>query len=108
MDYFLFIKDGTTYDSRKYGIVCGDFPPITIPQKRLTIDTIPGRNGSLISTDDCYDSYTKTLECAIEDKPNIDLSWLRGRGTLILSNELDKEIGNHLHFEFYIKNMMLQ
>ena len=76
MNYFLFKKDDITYDSREYGIVCGDFPPITIPQKRLTIDTIPGRNGSLISTDDCYDSYTKILECAIKDNSNFDLSWL--------------------------------
>lgn len=91
MNYFLFIKDGKTYDSRNYEIGCGGFPPIVIPTKRLTVETIPGRDGTLTSTDDCYDSYTKTIECYMQDDVYADLSWLNGSGKLILSNELERE-----------------
>lgn len=90
-NWFIFKRNGTLYDSRDYGIVVGEFPPIVIPSKRITIESVPGRDGSLTYTDDCYDSYTKTIECAIEDNENIDLSWLTGRGKLILSNEPTKE-----------------
>ena len=91
MNYFIFIKNGVSYDSRDYGIGCGGFPPIVIPQKRINIETIEGRNGSLISTDDCYDSYTKSIECYKEDDVYADLSWLNGSGKLILSNELERQ-----------------
>jgi len=91
MNYFIFIKDGVEHDSRDYGIGCGGFPDIVIPQKRITIESLPGRSGSLITTDNCYDSYTKELECYIEDDVKIDLTWLSGKGKLVLSNELDRE-----------------
>lgn len=91
MNYFLFIKNGIIYDSRDYGIGCGGFPDIVIPRKRITIESLPGRNGSLTSTDDCYDSYTKSLECYMEDDVYKDLSWLSGSGKLVLSNELNRE-----------------
>lgn len=91
MNYFIFIKDGITYDSREYGIGCGGFPSIVIPRKRTTIESLPGRNGSLMSTDDCYDSYTKNIECYMEDDVYVDLSWINGSGKLILSNELERE-----------------
>jgi phage-related protein len=79
------------YDSRDYGIGCGGFPDIVIPRKRITIESLPGRSGSLTSTDDCYDSYTKAIECYMEDDVYKDLSWLSGSGKLVLSNELERE-----------------
>lgn len=91
MNYFIFIKDDIEYDSRDFGIGCGGFPDIVIPQKRITIESLPGRNGSLTSTDDCYDSYSKNIECYMKDDVYKDLSWLSGRGKLILSNELERE-----------------
>lgn len=91
MNYFLFIKNGITYDSRDYGIGCGGFPDIVIPRKRITVESLPGRSGSLTTTDDCYDSYTKNLECYMEDNVYKDLSWLSGSGKLVLSNELERE-----------------
>lgn len=91
MNYFIFKKNGMMYDSRDYGIGCGGFPAIVIPQKRVEIEKLPGRSGTLISTDDCYDSYTKTIECYMEDEVYKDLSWLNGSGKLILSNELERE-----------------
>ena len=91
MNYFIFIKNGKMYDSRDYGIGCGGFPDIVIPRKRMTIESLPGRSGSLTSTDDCYDSYTKAIECYMEDDVYKDLSWLSGSGKLVLSNELKRE-----------------
>lgn len=91
MNYFIFIKNGKMYDSRDYGIGCGGFPDIVIPRKRITIESLPGRSGSLTSTDDCYDSYTKAIECYMEDDVYKDLSWLSGSGKLVLSNELERE-----------------
>lgn len=91
MNYFLFIKNGVVYDSRDYGIGCGGFPDIVIPRKRITVESLPGRNGSLTSTDNCYNSYTKNLECYMEDNVYKDLSWLSGSGKLVLSNELARE-----------------
>lgn len=91
MNYFIFIKNGKMYDSRDYGIGCGGFPDIVIPRKRMTIESLPGRSGSLTSTDDCYDSYKKAVECYMEDDVYKDLSWLSGSGKLILSNELERE-----------------
>ncbi len=103
MNYFIFKKNGNIYDSRDYGIGCGGFPPIVIPQKRCTFETIPGRDGTLTSTDDCYDSYPKTIECYMEDDVYKDLSWLSGRGKLVLSNELEREydvtIKNNIELE---------
>lgn len=90
-NYFIFKKGNIAYDSRDYDIVCGSFPAIVIPNKRLTFEEISGRDGSLIYSDDCYSSYTKTIECAIDFNTDIDLTWLSGRGKLILSNEPQKE-----------------
>lgn len=90
-NYFIFIKDGIEYDSRDYDIVVGDLPPIVVPNKRITFEEIPGRDGSLMYSDECYSSYSKTIECAIEFSENTDLTWLIGRGKLILSNEPNRE-----------------
>ncbi len=98
MNYFIFIKDGIRYDSRDYGIGCGGFPDIVVPRERVTVESISGRSGSLITTDNCYDSYTKNIECFMEDDVYKDLSWLKGRGKLILSNELERE------YDVYLKN----
>ncbi len=115
MNYFIFIKDGIMYDSRDYGIGCGGFPPIVIPKKRITVESLSGRNGSLTTTDECYDSYTKNVECYTEDDVYKDLSWLSGSGKLILSNELDREydvtLRNNIELEqiaTYWRNFILK
>ena len=115
MNYFLFIKEGITYDSRDYGIGCGGFPPIVIPKKRITVESLSGRNGSLTTTDNCYDSYSKNLECYMEDDVYKDLSWLGGRGKLVLSNELNREydviLKNNIELEqiaTYWRNFILK
>ena len=115
MNYFIFIKDGVTYDSRDYGIGCGGFPPIVIPKKRITVESLSGRNGSLTTTDDCYDSYTKNVECYMEDDVYKDLTWLSGSGKLVLSNELNREydvtLRNNIELEqiaTYWRNFILK
>ena len=115
MNYFIFIKDGIMYDSRDYGIGCGGFPPIVIPKKRITVESLSGRSGSLTTTDDCYDSYTKSVECYMEDDVYKDLSWLSGSGQLVLSNELDREydvtLRNNIELEqiaTYWRNFILK
>lgn len=90
MNYFIFIKDGVEYDSRDYGIGCGGFPEIVKPIKRVTKETLDGRSGSLIVSDNCYDSYQKNIECYMRDDVYKDLSWLDGSGQMILSNELNR------------------
>lgn len=115
MNYFIFIKNGKYYDSRDYEIGCGGFPPIVIPKERTTIESVPGRDGSLVSTDHCYDSYTKNIECYMPDDVYKDLSWLSGSGKLILSNELnriyDVRLKNNIELEqiaIYWRNFILK
>ncbi len=75
------------------GIILKNHPIITKPKLRDDGIVIDGRNGKLYYADKIYDSYTRTLECAIitDDYDIRDIiSWLNGSGEMIFSDEPDK------------------
>ena len=51
------------------GIHVSEHPPITIPEERVTFTDVPGRSGSLTTTEgmDVYNDITLTAECMIRD-----------------------------------------
>lgn len=90
MENYFFIND---VDSRTIGkgVYCGQFPNITFPVLRKTEIEIEGRHGTLHETDNCYKSYTFSLECYSEDINIEEIEmFIRDAKTLRLSKDLEK------------------
>lgn len=79
-------------DSRSMGVIVTAMPPTVRPDKRVTAVTIAGKNGTLHMDEGVYDSYIRTMECAISKRKKIDeiAAWLCGSGEIIFSTEPDK------------------
>lgn len=79
-------------DSRQMGIRVTAMPKTTRPEKRVETLTVAGRNGSLHLDEGVYESYDKTMECAVIKRAKIDeiAAWLIGSGEMIFSTEPDK------------------
>lgn len=82
-----------SYDD--FGLFATKTPSIPMPQRRVTYDTIPGRNGTLTEDEKTYDDITITVDFSVISD-NIPLiaskikTWLSGgQGKLILSNDSD-------------------
>ena len=76
-------------------------PKITRAKERYTTVDVPGRAGSLIMIEgeDVYDSYTREITVLTRnDNPYIQkaLDWLRGEGTLVVCNEIDKSYSGRI------------
>lgn len=82
-------------DSRDAGIWVTKLPSISRAEERVKRVKIPGRSGDVVITEgeDIYNSYVR--ECIITVDANKDytdiLSWLRGSGEVIFSNEPDRK-----------------
>lgn len=100
-NYFIY----NNIDSRNFGIRCGSFDNFTFPKLRIETITIEGRNGTLHETDNCYESYSRSIECYCDKQENIPqiAKWLQGSGELRLSNDLEKvfyvTINNNIDLE---------
>ncbi len=79
-------------DSREMGVIVTAMPDTVRPEKRVSSITIPGRNGNLHFDEGVYESYLRTMECAIIKRAKIDeiAAWLVGSGNMIFSTEPDK------------------
>lgn len=79
-------------DSRKMGIRVTKMPETTRPERRIESLKVAGRNGSLHTDEGVYESYDKSMECAIINRGKIDeiTAWLVGSGEMIFSTEPDK------------------
>ena len=79
-------------DSRQMGIRVTAMPPTVRPARRVDSITIAGRNGSLHTDEGAYDSYSRSMECAVINRERIDeiAAWLIGKGEMIFSTEPDK------------------
>lgn len=84
-------------DSYKdFGLITAKTPPIPMPQRRVTYETIPGRdNGTLTEDEKTYDDVTISVDFSVISD-NVPLiaskikAWLSGgQGKLILSNDPD-------------------
>lgn len=100
-----FIWNGV--DSRTMGVYVASLPAKVRASERVTYQTIPGRPGSLSikEGDGVYDAYELDLILYhIKHHPLAPvLTWLRGAGTLILSDEPDRmytaDIASEVSFE---------
>ena len=83
--YFIF-KDRKSSD---YGILVERQPNIISPERRIVTHTIPGRSGALSIEDGSYESYVKSVECAVLTTKYMNeiSAWLKGTGEVIFSNE---------------------
>lgn len=79
-------------DSRKMGVYVTRMPETVRPERRIESITIAGRNGSLHTDDGVYESYDRTMECALKRRAKLDevAAWLVGSGDIIFSTEPDK------------------
>ena len=81
-DYFIW----NGVNSTTKGIYVLEQPPIIIPEERVTFTDVPGRSGSLATTEgeDVYNDITLPFKCIIRDTNNIDavIAFLHGAGTL--------------------------
>lgn len=76
-----------------FGLITTKTPSVPMPQRRVTYDTIPGRNGTLTEDEGTYDDITITVDFSVISD-NIPLSaqqikaWLAGgMGKLVVSND---------------------
>lgn len=101
-----FIYNGI--DSRSMGIWVTAMPPVIRAEKRMETVEVGGRSGSLHLAENAYNSYMRTMECAILDRQRIDeiAAWLDGNGTIIFSDELDKVYKIHIVNTISIEQMM--
>lgn len=53
-------------DSRKMGVYVTRMPETVRPERKIESITIAGRNGSLHMDDGVYESYDRTMECALK------------------------------------------
>ena len=78
-------------DSRDKGIYVLNLPEIIRGPERAVNHVIPGRAGSVTTTEgeDIYDSYIKTFTIGLhaEGDAQTILRWLRGAGTAVFSND---------------------
>lgn len=83
-----FIWNGTR--STDMGVHVLEQPPPTMPNERVTFTNIPGRSGTLTTTegDYVYDDLVLTAICIIADPDRIPdvCAWLRGSGTVTFAN----------------------
>lgn len=79
-------------DSRKMGVYVTRMPETVRPKRRIESITIAGRNGSLHTDEGVYESYDRTMECALKKRARLDevAAWLVGSGDIIFSTEPDK------------------
>lgn len=107
--YFIFksIKSDS-----KQGLIVQSLPPIVRAELKTSILEINGYDGDIV-TELGYKAYDRTVTIALDSTANTDdiLSWLTGKGDLVLSNEPDKvykaqvikqiEVTQKGHFKFF-------
>lgn len=79
-------------DSRSLGIRVTRMPETVRAEKRIESLTVPGRSGAIHTDEGAYESYDRTMECAIIRRDKLDkiAAWLQGSGEIIFSTEPDK------------------
>lgn len=79
-------------DSRSMGVRVTKMPETVRAERRVERVEIAGRNGSLHVDEGTYDSYDRTMECALINRRRLDevAAWLVGSGKMIFSTEPDK------------------
>lgn len=79
-------------DSREMGVIVTAMPETVRAERRVESITVAGRNGSLHTDEGVYESYDRTMECALIKRAKLDeiAAWLVGSGEMTFSTEPDK------------------
>jgi len=79
-------------DSREMGVIVTAMPETVRAERRIESITVAGRNGSLHTDEGVYESYDRTMECALIKRARLDeiTAWLVGSGEMAFSTEPDK------------------
>ena len=79
-------------DSREMGVIVTAMPETVRAERRVESITVAGRNGSLHTDEGVYESYDRTMECALIKRAKLDevTAWLVGSGEMTFSTEPDK------------------
>ena len=79
-------------DSREMGGIVTAMPETVRAERRIESITVAGRNGSLHTDEGVYESYDRTMECALIKRAKLDeiTAWLVGSGEMTFSTEPDK------------------
>ena len=79
-------------DSREMGVIVTAMPETVRAERRIESITVAGRNGSLHKDEGVYESYDRTMECALIKRARLDeiTAWLVGSGEMTFSTEPDK------------------
>lgn len=79
-------------DSREMGVIVTAMPETVRAERRIESITVAGRNGSLHTDEGVYESYDRTMECALIKRAKLDevAAWLVGSGEMTFSTEPDK------------------
>ena len=95
-------------DSRDIGIIVTSMPETVRPERRMESITIAGRNGTLHTDEEVYESYDRTMECAIKKRAKLDeiAAWLVGSGEMTFSTEPDKVYRVTISNKISIAHMM--
>lgn len=95
-------------DSRQMGVIVTKMPATVRPKRRMESIKIAGRNGSLHTDEGTYDSYDRTMECALKRREKLDevAAWLVGSGEMIFSTEPDKVYQVMISNQVSISQMM--
>ena len=95
-------------DSRDMGIIVTSMPETVRPERRMESITIAGRNGTLHTDEEAYESYDRTMECAIKKRAKLDeiAAWLVGSGEMTFSTEPDKVYRVTISNKISISQMM--
>ena len=95
-------------DSRDMGIIVTSMPETVRPERRMESITIAGRNGTLHTDEEVYESYDRTMECAIKKRAKLDeiAAWLVGSGEMRFSTEQDKVYRVTISNKISISQMM--
>jgi len=91
----------------EYGIHVSEQPPLTLPAERVTFTDVPGRSGSLTTTESeyVYEDMVLTAQCFIESGARVPeiAAWLHGSGAVIFANRpegyYEARIINQIPFE---------
>lgn len=74
----------------EYGMYVKELPPPTVPAERVTFTNVPGRSGSLTTTEGeyVYDDLLLTATCVVSDPDRIPeiAGWLRGSGKVTFAD----------------------
>lgn len=79
-------------DSREMGVIVTAMPETVRAERRIESIIVAGRNGSLHTDEGVYESYDRTMECALIKRARLDeiTAWLVGGGEMTFSTEPDK------------------